>query len=63
MVVKEVDDEEEVEVGGFVVGVGEKMWWPEIGVPCRSRGGRRRRGGAVVTKGEEEEEVKRSEEK
>ena len=21
----------EVEVGGFVVGVGEKKWWPEIG--------------------------------
>ena len=20
-----------VEVGGFVVGVGEKKWWPEIG--------------------------------
>ena len=34
-----------VEVGGFVVGVGEKKWWPEIGVSRRSRGGRRRRGG------------------
>ena len=22
-----------VEVGGFVVGVGEKKWWPEIGGP------------------------------
>ena len=31
VVVMEVDDEEEG--GGFVVGVGEKKWWPEIGGP------------------------------